>query len=100
MEDYWTKNNLVKPKSFVVCAANRYKETGRIICGPRHWDDTMRQQKLETEDFGGWDQGFVNQFGEFLTREEAWVIAKENNQIKRWAYEGQPDGCLYSENLY
>jgi hypothetical protein len=94
--DYWIKNNLVKPDPWVVCAANRNKESGRIICAPRHWDNTMRAQKLECEDWGGWDQGFVNQFGEFLTREEAWKIAKKNNQIKRFTIEG----TLFSEDLY
>jgi hypothetical protein len=97
MEDYWTKNGLTKPKSFIVCAANKNKISGRIICGPRHWDNIMRSQKLESEDFAGWDQGFVNQFGEFLTREEAWIIADTNKQIVKNV---GCDGTLYSENLY
>lgn len=99
MDDYWTTNGLIKPDPFVVCAANRHRETNRIICGARHWDNIMRSQKLESETFNGWDQGFINQFGEFLTREEAWVIAEKNNQIKEKCYETQT-GYLYSENLY
>jgi hypothetical protein len=99
MNDYWTENGLIKPDSIVVCAANKHRESGRIICGPRHWDKTMRSQKLETETFKGWDQGFVNQFGEFLTREEAWDVAVKQNQIRHYCYGGQT-GYLYSENLY
>lgn len=97
--DYWERNGLVKPDQWVVCAAMRNKTTGRIICGPRHWDQIMRSQKLETETYNGWDQGFINQFGEFLTREEAWVVAENNGQIKKLCYDKQRD-YLYSENLY
>lgn len=99
MSDYWTDNGLVKPDSYVVCAANKNKESDRIICGARHWDNIMRSQKLETETFRGWDQGFINQFGEFLTREEAWEIAVKQKQIRHLCYDGQT-GTLYSENLY
>jgi hypothetical protein len=99
MSDYWKDNGLTKPTSRVVCAANKNKESGRIICGARHWDAIMRSQKLESEDFGNWDQGFINQFGEFLTREEAWKIAEEQNQIRSLCYDGQKD-YLFSENLY
>jgi len=99
MEDYWTKNNLIKPASRIVCAANRHKESGRIVCGARHWDNVMRSQKLESETFNNWDQGFINQFGEWLNREEAWVIAEEQGQIRNLCYDKQT-GYLFSENLY
>lgn len=97
--DYWKKNGLVKPDSFVVCAANRNKTSQRIICGARHWDDIMRSQKREDETYNDWEQGFINQFGEFLTREEAWSVAVKQNQIRSLCYEGQTN-YLYSENLY
>lgn len=96
---YWTENGLIKPESRVVCAANRYRETGRIICGARHWDKIMRSLKLDSEKWDGWDQGFINQFGEFLTRKEAWDIGEKQGQIIHICYEGQKD-ILYSENLY
>lgn len=99
MSDYWTKNGLIKPASRVVCAANRNKDSGRIICGARHWDNIMRSQKFESESWGGWDQGFINQFGEFLTRQEAWIVANEQCQVRHVCYEGQKE-ILYSENLY
>jgi hypothetical protein len=43
------------------------------------------------------DQGFIDQRGKFWTREEAWVIAETNGQIK---YRVSIEGTLYSENLY
>jgi len=99
MSDYWTENGLIKPAPRIVCAANKHKTTGRIICGPRHWDNIMRSQKLESEGYGDFDQGFVNQFGEWFTREESWEIASEQGQIIKLCYEKQKD-VLYSENLY
>tara|TARA_R110000765_G_scaffold67960_1_gene131423 strand:+ start:384 stop:605 length:222 start_codon:yes stop_codon:yes gene_type:complete len=43
-------------------------------------------------------QGFIDQFGQFLTREEAHVIAKKNGQIVKRC--GGDEKTLYSENLY
>jgi hypothetical protein len=99
MSDYWKNNNLIKPDPWVVCAANMNRTSSRIICGARHWDNIMRSQKLDTEDFTDWEQGFINQFGEFLTRDEAWIIAEKNGQIKSKCYDTQ-DSHLFSENLY
>ena len=79
----------------VVCAAMK-DGNGKIICGPRHWDKIMHQQ------FSGiareWEQGFVDQRGEFLTREDAWKIAEAAGQIIRRV--GGDGGRLFSENLY
>lgn len=44
------------------------------------------------------DEGFIDQFGNFLTREEAHVIAVKQNQIIRRC--GGDESRLYSENLY
>lgn len=87
----------------VVCAAIRHPD-GRLICSPRHFDTTTHAvlDHLEkTEDIRTWgqaDQGFVDQYGIYLTREEAWVIALRQNQIIHRV--GGDEGCLYSENLY
>lgn len=81
MTDYWTENGIVKPQSVVVCAANRHS-SGLIICGARHWDMLMHAQ-AEASGLMGWhdcEQGFINQFGEFLTREEALAVVKESGQ--------------------
>ena len=98
MSDYWKENGIEKPQAIVVCAANR--KDGVIFCGARHCDAVMRKQaeaagiKLTSA-----EQGFINQFGEFLTREEAIKVVKESGQpfdIKR----NNGDSCLFSEGLY
>lgn len=76
----------------VVCAALK-DSNGTVICGPRHWDKLCRGTG-----HAGWEQGFVDQQGEFLTREEAWVIATAAGQIIRRV--GNDNGRLFSENLY
>ena len=82
----------------VVCAAIRNGD-GEIICGPRHFDQTMhRQINLTESDWRGAEQGFVDQRGEWLTREEALHIALVNGQIIRRC--GGDDHELFSENLY
>lgn len=44
------------------------------------------------------NQGFLNERGEFLTRQEAWVEAHRCNQILN--YEEAITGELYSEDLW
>jgi hypothetical protein len=84
----------------VVCAAIRHPVTGLVICGARHFDPIMHAvvDKLRQPDWAFADQGFIDQFGNFLTREEALAIAKENGQILREC--GGDDKELFSENLY
>lgn len=92
------------PEIFVVCAAMRNKD-GLIICGARHYDTVMREQVKALGGYEKWmesgpiEQGFIDQRGNFLTREEAYIIAKKNGQIV------QKSGSvhipeLYSEDLY
>ena len=95
----------------VVCAANKLTN-GKILLGARHWDFFMHQQANHIEEFymevygeeatekmfAESEQGFIDQYGNFLTREEAWVIAEKNGQIVR-----DHDKCvgeLFSEHLY
>lgn len=52
---------------------------------------------LPPASWGSAEQGFIDQRGNFLTREEAWIIAVNNNQIIRHL---SSSGVLYSENLY
>ena len=92
-------NTRERPKQRVVCAALRNGD--RIICGPRHFDSIMRQQVAASEGIEFWrraDQGFVNQYGEFLGREEARMVALDNNQVANRC--GGDQTQLYSENLY
>lgn len=89
----------------IVCAANLNTETGEIILGARHWDEWMHKQadvleRKNPENKRGWiraEQGFIDQFGKFYSREEAWAIAEKNGQIIR---EVCSPGVLFSENLY
>jgi hypothetical protein len=93
----------IRENSRVVCAANRNAD-GLIVAGARHYDDVMRAQIKSST--GNWrvnmvEQGFIDQFGNFLSRQEAWTIANRNNQITRRCGGDEADGgTLYSENLY
>lgn len=83
----------------IVCAAN--KVNNHIVCGARHYDEIMcKQMELINESFSSAnvEQGFINQYGEFLSRQEAYIIATIAGQIIRRV--GGDDNCLYSENLY
>lgn len=84
----------------VVCAAVLYVD-GVMLVGPRHFDATMRDQYRRlcikvTEDQSV--QGFLDQWGSFMTREEAHKVASEQGQIRHRC--GGDDGKLFSENLY
>lgn len=86
----------------VVCAANRSKSTGSIICGARHWDNIMRDQAKMVpgnlpKEWVGSDQGFIDQFGVWMDRHEAWDVARIAGQVKG---PGHTEGTLYSEDLY
>ena len=45
------------------------------------------------------EQGFIDNFGNFLTREEAWLVAKAAGQVIK-VCGGNGSGKLFSENLY
>lgn len=82
----------------VVCAAIKNKR-GVVVCSPRHWDTLMHAQALITgEDWYQAEQGFVDQRGQWLTREEALAVAVMAGQIVRRC--GGDDHELFSENLY
>lgn len=88
----------------IVCAAIR-AENGDVIVGIRHYSTDMRHQIRNRPDghrfenrFGD-DQGFVNTWGEYLTREEAYTVAVCNEQIIRET-PFTDSGKLDSEALY
>lgn len=106
MGEYRKDNNTTKPQSWVVCAANKFPN-GFIICGARHWDKIMHNAVEAIEDRkekgvkgGKEQQGFINQFGEFLTREEAMLLVKENGQRFDYERNGDQDNKLFSEGIY
>lgn len=87
----------------IVCAAIR-ADDGSILVGIRHYSSDMISQLMARNDAekfknkSGKAQGFVDQRGNFYTREQAWGVAFRANQIVR-----EVEGCfgkLYSENLY
>jgi hypothetical protein len=51
-----------------------------------------------TKSWLGCEQGFIDQHGVFLTREEAMVIALDGDQIRRRV--GGDSEQLFSENIY
>ena len=83
----------------IVCAVLQAAD-GTIIVGPRHFDTTMvhaiGRMNLPAQTYV---QGFIDQRGDFLTREEAWVIASDAGQIVR-IVPGNDRQQLFSENLY
>jgi len=97
----------------VVCAAMKLKD-GTVVTGVRHTSPDMRSVMKRI--FGpGYhrlvvEQGFLDNRGNFLTREEAWKVADRAGQIRRLdSKEFLPspreagvgdEGTLYSENLY
>ena len=87
----------------IVCAAIRY-EDGFLLIGARHFDLIMHATlaKIKAEDstwaYQNAVQGFIDQFGKFYTREEAYIVAKEMGQYNPWG--SHHPGVLYSEDLY
>ncbi len=96
----------------VVCAANRvvYYVEGfsrhAIALGARHFDPLMRDQieshwlamRGSRDQWRASEQGFIDQWGTFMTREEALVVALAAGQrIYRC---GGDEKRLYSESLY
>ena len=97
----------------VVCAAAKYGEgkDALVVCSARHYDPRMHatlahlhEAKLfDFEVAGRAVQGFIDQFGVFMDRKEAWKVAVAANQIflerypkERW----REDDELFSEWLY
>lgn len=86
----------------VVCAAIKHQCTYDLIVGPRHFDATMACWiERSGMDWHRAEQGFIDQHGEFLSRQEAWKVADAAGQIRRRVGSDGPDGKgLFSENLY
>lgn len=95
--------NTFQNPPYIVCAAIR-ADDGEILVGIRHYSPDMVNQMLnhingiKFQNRKGDDQGFVDQFGNYLTRKEAWEIAMNNGQIRHELL--SEDGMLYTEHLY
>ena len=79
----------------VVCAACRAPE-GLIVCGARHFDRVMLGQ-MASAGVGAreLEQGFIDQGGAFLTREDAYRVAVDSGQVGAGT-----ESLLISEDLY
>ena len=91
----------------VVCAAVQHPSGMVMLLGPRHFDMTMRQQMMLYQHAGipesSWQdatQGFIDQMGVFMDREEALKVVRAAGQIFRYCGNGERNTELYSENLY
>ena len=101
-------SNVLIPGRFVVCAACRYGDL--IIAGARHFDLVMqsqinyiREERLfDFEVAGKAEQGFIDQFGVFMDREEAYKIALAGGQLntRRLKSGNQGSTDLFSEDIY
>ena len=72
-----------------------------LLCGPRHFDILMTKVIRGGE--RSWvsaEQGFVDQFQRFYTREEAMQLARENDQIIVPDDQMLSLTALHSEDLY
>ena len=84
----------------VVCAAVR--KEGKIAVGPRHFDNFMHaqiRQMYAPPRMNDAEQGFIDQWGRFMTREEAFIVATAANQILEKTG-GSNSKELFSEDLY
>jgi len=98
---HWDKHNT---KLVIVCAANRYKEF--VAVGPRHMSsvifsyvgliggDAVRAYMGGAQK----EQGFIDQYGTFHTREVAMEICVRNGQPLKDS--GGSKIKLFSEHLY
>ena len=96
------------PVRVVVCAANRFYEPEwdiyNIIIGARHHDQLMNNQitnliELKNSCYPS-EQGFIDQWGVFMNRSEALIVATEAGQINVRRPKGFPLDKLFSEDLY
>lgn len=102
---YW--DNDTKYQRKIVSAANRYTlKTGEQIVIPsvRHYSREhapilkLLEPYLVTRFVVEPNQGFVDQYSNYWTREEAMIIATYANQVK--IDRGGPEDMLFSEDLY
>lgn len=90
-----------RPARSVVCAANKYGDL--VFTGVRHYCPVMvfnmaAYDVKALREKHGEVQGFIDQFGVFMDRKEAAIVARESGQLVRYG-EVFPD-VLFSEDLY
>ena len=87
-------------KQIIVCAAVRQNDL--IVTGARHFDKIMNNIIRSLDGcmlLKNWEQGFIDQYGKFYNREDAYKLVQLNGQTfdtKRNTSKTK----LYSEGLY
>lgn len=89
----WKRGNVQRVVSMAACIVSGY-----LIVGNRHFCPIMNMTInnlgiCDKKHSVGTDQGFVDQWGIYMSRKEAWDVAKAAGQIK----EVFQEGVLYSE---
>lgn len=99
---YITKD-IAPVKRKIVTASNRHVPSGLLLVGARHWSKAMTAQakamSIKPDDMfdAEFEQGFIDQYDQFLSRVDAKRIALANGQPligQDWGDE------LFSENLH
>jgi hypothetical protein len=84
----------------IVASAIRLPDDGRVFVGKRHGDaGHIALEMLGLEPGFYYDSGFLTSDLQFLTRKEAYKLAKKNGQFKR-GDTGFHSKELYSEDLW
>lgn len=86
------------PESIKIICAAILVNNQDIICSVRHYDETMAKQLEKYKGSLIIQQGFVDNKGNFWTREGARQIAEAANQIVNRV--PNDEYRLFSENLY
>lgn len=106
---HWIHDEDVYAQRVIVCAANKYElSDGKEIVIPcvRHSDSTLRDQVwllieagvLDKPNCSPKNQGFIDQYNNWWSREDAYIIAEAANQIDHDRNGHHRD--LFSEGLY
>ena len=101
-------SNVLIEGRFVVCAACKYGDL--IIAGARHFSPAMRSQLdrirqdrlIDDDNLGRAQQGFIDQWDVFMSREEAYQVALAAGQLNTRRSKSSNPGSttLFSEDLY
>lgn len=98
-DHHTTREHLIHddPDTLIVCSGAMSPE-GLVIASLRHGDDLFYNAVGDISCMD-WIQGFITNQYVFVTREEAWIIAERQGQIRN-QLPCDHTRRLYSENLY
>ena len=104
IHEVFINENMSVPRH-IVCAANKFElpdGTHIVVCGARHHDKIMNRvldvlELVHPEGKDG-EQGFIDQYQQFVSRKDARYIVLKNKQSLRGSTPMLDE--LYSENLY